>query len=565
MRKLLFFLLFLSSVVSANENIKITGVEGNIKKNVELYLNKDHLMNVGNKSFSIETIKVNVKNALNAVGYYNSNIKVNIIRNQIDVEIELGKPIILQQLDFSLLSNKKTPNFINNIIKRSKLERGVILNQKFYEKLKEKIIEKSISKGYFDAKFIIHKLYISPSLNEAIVKLKLSLGKLYKFGLTDFKGSQINESILKNLLDYKQNSPLTIKSLNNTTNNLSLTNWFSSVEIERKLTKSDKNGVVPITILLSPATKNFLTTGIGYDSDSGLYAKINWFKPWLNADGDSFNLNTYINTNEPEVSASYRMPSKGNPLNIYNEFSTSLSYVGTHDTISKNASFGFNRYQKLSTFYNIAYGINFYYENYKQASIYSDIAKFFVPSITLTRSTKGNKFRLDSGNSEQITVEYTNPSIGNIPSFTRITSTNTFVQKLNKAQRLILSINGGYIITDNINRVPPSFSFFLGGGNSIRGFDYQSISPQAINGKQVGGKYQFYTRTEYQHKIFNKWWGGIFYDYGSSWSSKKNLRWYRGIGPVIIRNTRFGDFSLYIGHGLGTNEIHFYFSLGVSL
>ena len=74
MRKLLFFLLFFSSVVSANENIKITGVEGNIKKNVELYLNKDHLMNVGNKSFSIETIKVNVKNALNAVGYYNSNI-----------------------------------------------------------------------------------------------------------------------------------------------------------------------------------------------------------------------------------------------------------------------------------------------------------------------------------------------------------------------------------------------------------------------------------------------------------------------------------------------------------
>ena len=141
MRRLLFFLLFLSSVVSANENIKITGVEGNIKKNVELYLNKDTLMNVGNKSFSIEAIKINVKNALNAVGYYNSNIKVNIIRSQIDVEIELGKPIILQQLEFSLLSNKKTPNFINNIIKRSKLKRGVILNQKLYEKLKEKMFK----------------------------------------------------------------------------------------------------------------------------------------------------------------------------------------------------------------------------------------------------------------------------------------------------------------------------------------------------------------------------------------------------------------------------------------
>ena len=124
-------------------------------------------------------------------------------------------------------------------------------------------------------------------------------------------------------------------------------------------------------------------------------------------------------------------------------------------------------------------------------------------------------------------------------------SVRTGVRWLNTFQdrhMLLLRADAGAIFSPEFDRVPPSVRFYAGGDNSVRGFDFRSISPRNDEGDTVGGQYLLTGSVEYNWRWRPTWRPAIFVDAGSAFTDTNDvspaigvgigMRWISPVGPV---------------------------------
>ncbi len=129
-------------------------------------------------------------------------------------------------------------------------------------------------------------------------------------------------------------------------------------------------------------------------------------------------------------------------------------------------------------------------------------------------------------------------------------------------------IAAGSMIGADIKDVPPARRFYAGGGGSIRGYDYQSVSPRDANGDLVGGLSFFEASAELRVKVTDTIGVVPFIDMGAAFADEVpdfsglhyaaglGLRYYTAIGPVrldaaVPLNPHDGDtgYGIYVSIG----------------
>ena len=80
--------------------------------------------------------------------------------------------------------------------------------------------------------------------------------------------------------------------------------------------------------------------------------------------------------------------------------------------------------------------------------------------------------------------------------------------------------------------IPFFRKYFLGGQNSIRGFQYRRVSPLNSKGLPLGGQSMFVATAEVTHPIYKWIKGAAFVDVGNTWGSAFNydMNWNVGVG-----------------------------------
>ncbi len=117
--------------------------------------------------------------------------------------------------------------------------------------------------------------------------------------------------------------------------------------------------------------------------------------------------------------------------------------------------------------------------------------------------------------------------------------------------------------------VPINRRFFLGGIDSLRGFETGKVSPLDKEGNYIGGRREFYASAEAIFPILSalRLYGVVFYDIGNSWLNSYNfsdlrrdagvgIRWISPLGPVRIEvgknlNPRDGEKSTVFQLSMG--------------
>jgi len=99
----------------------------------------------------------------------------------------------------------------------------------------------------------------------------------------------------------------------------------------------------------------------------------------------------------------------------------------------------------------------------------------------------------------------------------------------------------GYIYTEDFNKVPYNLRYFTGGDQSLRGFDYKSLTPQ-IEGFKIGGQALAVGSLEYNYQFKEGWRAAVFSDFGNAYdkdfsndteySVGLGVRWASPIGPI---------------------------------
>ena len=99
------------------------------------------------------------------------------------------------------------------------------------------------------------------------------------------------------------------------------------------------------------------------------------------------------------------------------------------------------------------------------------------------------------------------------------------------------------IFTKDFDEVPYNLRFFAGGDQSIRGYDYKSLSTEQ-NGYLVGGQNLAVGSLEYNYQFKPKWRGAVFVDAGNAFDKGFNdpvkvgagfgVRWSSPVGPIRV-------------------------------
>jgi len=562
----IFITVFFSANSFSHMSLSIQGLEGEPQKNVELYLSSIPSSDYSKKLRFKALVKKKVQNALNALGYYNPNIYFRDQDKKMIVNVTLGPPTFIKTVDFKLTGEAKSDEDFLLLLQKSSIKEGSQLNHRNYEILKSKIKNLALEKGYFNGQFDVSQIDVFPQYNQANIVLHYDSSKRYLFGQALIKGSQINLNRVLSLQGFKEGEPYSMNALSEFSQRLSNTDWFSSVLVAPDFSDLENKTELPIKVTLQPASKNQLETGIGYSTDVGAKGTLKWNKPWVNSQGHSFSSRFSLSSPEQTVSASYKIPLE-DVLHQYYVIQYGLKKVDNLDTQSLESNLLFERHWLTDEHWNKTIFIRYLVENYEQG-VLDDVGQFVFPGVTFsrTRIRTGESHIISWGDKQSITFEYGNKHLLSETDILRIQGSTSWIRSYHDTHRGLIKLIGGANIVDDFDRVPPSLRFFAGGDNSIRGYTYESISPRDESGSLTGAKYLASSSMEYQYRLFGKWWGAVFYDYGDAFT--RTPHWKRGTGVGLRWTSPLGPLRIDFAWGLDSrsgDKFKIHFTLGPEL
>ncbi|MEZ9871956.1 MULTISPECIES: autotransporter assembly complex family protein [unclassified Vibrio] len=555
-----------STLAFADVSLEIKGLDGALEDNVDAYLSA-----IPEEEYSVSLrfqsrLESMIKEALNALGYYHP--KITFTHSEDDTEmtvtVEPGEPVVIYTSDIVLTGEAKDdPDFLA-LIAKSSLSKGSTLNHGNYDSLKSSIRNLGLAKGYFDGAYDLSKLEVAPELNRAYVRLHYNSGIRYHFGTTQVTGSQIEEDKVQSLKPFEDGEPYSITKVGEYNQNLSNTDWFSSVFVEPDLSQLGEGREIPMKVSLAPQARNQIETGIGVSTDLGVKGTLKWKKPWVNEQGHSFNSSLSISKPEQTITATYKIP-LDDVLNDYYQVKYGMKNLDNRDTKSLESNLALERYWRLDNGWQRTVFIRYLVENYEQG-LQDDLAQFVLPGISFSRTrTRGGSMPM-WGDKQTIMVEAGDDTLLSEAKVVRFQGQTAWIRSIGDNHRGLTRLQFGGNFADEFDKLSPSLRFFAGGDNSIRGYGYESISPRDESGALTGAKFIATSSFEYQYRLVGNWWGAAFYDIGDAFNDKPE--WKHGTGVGVRWASPVGPVSLDFAWGLDAakgDEFQLHFSLGPEL
>nr|WP_050907869.1 autotransporter assembly complex family protein [Vibrio harveyi] len=559
-------LLAFSHSAYADVSLKIKGIDGALEDNVNAYLSSIPEDDYSTSLRFQARLEQSITEALNALGYYHAKISYTITKDndELIVNVQPGEPVRVKLMDVVISGEANQDEAFVKLLEKSPLKVGRILNQGEYDSLKSSIRNLALQRGYFNGDFTLSRLEVVPELNEANVRLHYDSGIRYHFGSVEIFGSQIWEDRVESLRPFKTGEPYLVSEVGEYNQNLSNTDWFSSVFVEPDLSKLDDGRELPIKVSLAPAAKNQLETGIGYSTDTGVRGTLKWKKPWVSARGHSFDTALSLSKPEQTITAGYKIP-LDDVLQEYYQLQFGLKHLDNRDTESLESNLAVERHWITDGGWHKTLYVRHLYENFSQG-LQEDGVQFVLPGASFSRTrTRGGNMPM-WGDKQSVTVEYGDTALLSETRVLRLLGRTSWIRGIGQNHRGLFRLEGGANITDEFEKLSPSLRFFAGGDNNIRGYGYESISPKDASGALTGAKYMVTSTLEYQYRVYGNWWGAAFYDIGDAFN--ETPEWKAGAGVGIRWASPVGPVSFDFAWGLDSEpdpEFRIHFSLGPEL
>ena len=123
-----------------------------------------------------------------------------------------------------------------------------------------------------------------------------------------------------------------------------------------------------------------------------------------------------------------------------------------------------------------------------------------------------------------------------------------------KKHQVLGSLNAGYIWADDFYEVPYKLRFFAGGDQSIRGYDYESLSP-IDNGYLTGGQVLAVGSAEYNYEFKPGFRAAVFTDVGNAYDKDFETETKVGVGVGIRWASPVGVVRVDVAAGVTEESI----------
>jgi translocation and assembly module TamA len=493
----------------------------NIKENLSLYqFRESPLLNAG----YVDSMKVKgvneIKTMMQTFGYYQSSVKVTSEQQNgnfsVTYNVDRGPPVKVDNVDIQIQGAGSSDEEIKQWVQTYPMRQGDVLSQGQYEQAKKNLLQILRDRGYFDAKLQTHKIAVNLDTLTASIYLTMNTGPRYHFGETYYIQENYDLGYLNRFLPYHKGEVFHAEQLAELHKRLLRSQEFLSIEINPEIAKADEDLEVPITVRLIPRKKWRFTLGLGYGTDVGLEASGSVTQRRFTRRGHQTGADTTLSKIKQEAAVNYTIPAS-RPWSDYYNIRYGFTHESTDDTERYTNALTFKAVYEFKVLRNI-FSLSFEDEQYLVGTDSKTRSKLLVPSIaahynplagTLLDRLKFDLYGEVRGSSDKV--------VSNV-GFSQFISRGSLKYQLSDHWTTLSRYNVGFTEIADFNKLPVSYRFFAGGDYSVRGYDYNSLSPLDEQGNRIGGKNLLVGSVELQYLFLKNWDVAAFYDIGNAFN-----------------------------------------------
>lgn len=333
----------------------------------------------------------------------------------------------------------------------------------------------------------------------------------------------------------------------------------------------DADGTYPVELLLAESKPRSVGVGASLSTTEGAGIDTYWEKRNITGRGDKVRVEGAVANISRNLTAKYELPNIGRYGRTLDaeigarQLETDaydLTGLKTGATLSQpfNKNFTISAGAYVDVTRTVEYALT-----RSGPSDPIDQVTFFTP-LSATYNTVKNTLDPQDGNRLFLTLE---PSVstGTVNAvYTRYLSNATTYHSFTDSLVAAARVEAGGFLGDT--DVPADRLFFAGGGGTVRGYAYQSLSPQNADGDYVGGEALFDASLELRWRKSKRWGYAAFVDTGAAAADfgevfgdlrsafGLGVRYYPGFGPIRL------DIATPISPRDGDDPVQVYISIG---
>ncbi|WP_122739551.1 autotransporter assembly complex protein TamA [Pseudomonas viridiflava] len=557
-----------AALADARLDVQISPANPDLKANIEGYVGELGERNAqALRNFSLGA-EQQAEKAAQALGYYQAQIDSEIQDGEnprLVIKVLPGEPIRLRNVVVRVEGPAASLKAFK-VPQSDALKAGAVLNHGHYEDAKRLIQNQASRYGFFSGRFTSQRLSIDPRAGVADIELVYDSGPRYSLGKVMFSGdSPFDEDLLKRMVPFKENTPYDSQLIAELNQAMQASGYFEGVRVDAAPTAA-VGQVIPVTVQLETRKPRTMGLGLGFSTDVGPRGRANWTRHWANAQGHSYGFESELSAPRQNVGLWYDVPLDP-PLTDKLRFAGGYQYeeIAGTDSLSKLLTVGPEWHSKLPSGWERVISLKWQREEYRLGDD-SGLSTLLMPGISYSYLRSDDRIDPHKGYRLQFDAQVAKEGLGSDANLVRGNVLLKGLTTVAQNHRFLGRVQFGGNFTDGYTSIPPSLRFFAGGDQSVRGYDYQTLSPTNSDGDRIGGRYMVAGSVEYQYSIAEKWRLATFVDQGNSFNNLDLPSLKTGVGFGVRWVSPVGPLRLDLAHPLDDDGgVRLHFSMGPEL
>jgi translocation and assembly module TamA len=496
-----------------------------------------------------------IKKAVTPYGYFKAEIKTYVTQDKnrwtAKYYIYLGPILKISTLNFQITGEGSKDLTFLRALQEFPIKIGEPFNTEKYNAAKKFVFDMAFNNGYLSGIFSTKKIEVDLKKYTSIITLQFDTGPKYYFGPVNFVNPPFRTSFLQKFLTFAPNQVYSNSKLDAFQTDLNNSNYFQQVLVTPKPDPVTRQVPIEVELMLRKA-KQYLF-GIGYGSDTKARFLLGLELRHLNDLGHVFSGWTKISRGQSEVEAHYLVPGKI-PARQQIDFGISGKALKQDQGSGNNLRFtiahitNFRNWQQTLS-------LGYQYERYELFGLPKRTSKMIIPKADWLRNTMDDPLKPTSGYKVELAIQGTNKAIMGGTSFSQVQLNSKYLKTFWRITQIILRLNFGYTNVSDIDSLPLSLQFYVGGMQNLRGYGYKEIGP---------GKYLSAGSVEVREKVIGDFYGTAFLDFGNVSDRLEISEFKKGAGVGVLWYSPIGPFSISVAQALSVprRPIRFQFSIG---
>ncbi len=388
---------------------------------------------------------------------------------------------------------------------------------------------------------------------EVMITYTVDKGKQVRFERISIEGNtKTRDKVIRRQLNLYEQDLFSGAKLKTGIQNLHRLDYFEDVKVNTEKGSSDDTMLLNINVAEKP-TGTF-SFGGGYSADESVFGMATINQRNLFGRGQTLELKAELGGRTNRFTLSFVEPwFLDRPLSAgFDLYNWNYSYDEyDKDALGGRLRIGYPVYNhtmaSLAYIYEIDDVRNISFDASKSIKALEGKNTLSSLEASLRRDSRNKAFNATRGSINKISVEYA--GLGGDIAFTKVLGNSGWLFPIVFDWVGFVHGAGGYV-TENSGGILPDYEkFYLGGVNSIRGYEWRSIYLEDEDGAAVGGDKFIQFNLELHIPLLKKAgvMGVLFYDTGNVYGENETIdfsnlrkgagagvRWYSPIGPIRI-------------------------------